>query len=113
MKKDTTVILRHILDAVHRVEEYTKNGKDDFFASYKTQDATQYNLQIIGEAVRHLPEDLLLQFATIPWKEIVGMRHLLVHEYFQVETELIWNVVEKDLPTLKSVIITMIRHHSL
>jgi uncharacterized protein with HEPN domain len=89
MKKDTTVILRHILDAVHRVEEYTKNGKDDFFASYKTQDATQYNLQI------------------------VGMRHLLVHEYFQVETELIWNVVEKDLPTLKSVIITMIRHHSL
>ena len=59
------------------------------------------HLQIIGEAVRALPQEIRDRVPDIPWDEIVGMRHILVHDYFAVDTEVVWGVVERDLTELK------------
>ena len=59
-------------------------------------------IEIIGEAVRNLPEELKKKFVDIPWKKIMGMRDILIHGYFGVDIELIWGVITKDLPNLKT-----------
>jgi uncharacterized protein with HEPN domain len=59
------------------------------------------HLQIIGEAARALPQDTRERAPDVPWLEIVGMRHILVHDYFRIDTEIVWDVVERDLPRLK------------
>ena len=62
------------------------------------------HLQIIGEAVGHLSEDVRARYPDVPWRSIIGMRHVLVHEYFEVDLDLIWLVVENELDRLKSTI---------
>ncbi len=102
MKKDPQVYLKHILDSIEAVEEYTKNlSEQDFFDSQEKQDAVIRRLEIIGEAVRNLPEDFREKYPEILWKKIAGMRDKLIHEYFDVDIELVWQVVKKDLMELK------------
>lgn len=60
-----------------------------------------HHLQIIGEAARSLTPDLKDKAPEIPWSKIIGMRHVLVHQYFEIDTEIVWSVVERDLPILK------------
>jgi len=59
-------------------------------------------LQIIGEAARSLPQDLKDRAPKIPWSKIIGMRHILTHDYFEIDTEVVWKVVERDLPALRN-----------
>ncbi|MFQ5915047.1 MAG: DUF86 domain-containing protein [Nitrospinota bacterium] len=62
------------------------------------------HLQIIGEAVRALPQEMLERAPEVPWSKIVGMRHILVHDYFAIDTDLVWNVVTTEMPRLKPMI---------
>jgi len=66
------------------------------------------HLQIIGEAARALPQELRDRERNIPWSKIMGMRHILVHDYFAVDTDVVWDVIERDLPDLKAKIETML-----
>ncbi len=99
--KDDSVYLLHIRDAVRRVREYTHDGRDAFFADAKTQDAVIRNLEIIGEATKGLSEGLRGAHVDIPWKQIAGMRDTLIHRYFGVKLELVWEVVEQHLQPLQ------------
>ena len=88
-------------DCAQRVLDYTGDGRDYFFADPKTQDAVIRNIEIIGEATKSLTDELKAAHPDIAWKQIAGMRDTLIHRYFGVKLELVWQVVERDLPKFK------------
>lgn len=98
--KEDRIYLLHIQDAIRQVLEYTREGRDGFFADRKTQDAVVRNLEIIGEAVKRLSAPFRSQQADIPWKRIAGMRDKVIHDYFGVDFRLVWETVDKELPGL-------------
>jgi uncharacterized protein with HEPN domain len=99
--KDDRIYLLHVRDAIQHILEYTATGKESFFADRKTQDAVVRNLEIIGEATKRLSNSLKNAHPDISWKPIAGMRDKLIHDYFGVNLQLVWDVVERDLPVLK------------
>ena len=99
--KEDRVYLLHILDAARKVFTYTTEGRAVFLADTKTQDAVIRNIEIIGEATKNLGEGLKAEHPDIPWKKIGGMRDTLIHRYFGVKLELVWQVVEIDLPVFR------------
>ena len=100
--KEARVYLLHIRDAISKIEEYTKDGKDGFLNDQKTQDAVIRNLEIIGEAVKNIPPAFKNIYPDPPWREIAGMRDVLIHEYFGVDLKIVWGVVENNIPCLKN-----------
>jgi uncharacterized protein with HEPN domain len=99
--KDAAVFLQHIGDAIARIEAYTTGGRRVFLADTMVQDAVIRNLEVIGEAARNLPLNLRRQYPKIPWRSITALRNVLIHEYFGVDLEIVWRVVDRRLPALK------------
>ncbi len=99
--KDDRIYLQHIRDAIHNILEYTREGQEVFFRDRKTQDAVIRNLEIIGEASRRLSQGLQDAYPDIPWRKIGDMRNKLIHEYFGVNLELVWEAVDHYLPNLQ------------
>ena len=99
--RDPRERLQDILDAIGRIERYSGRGRRAFDEDELIQDWIVRHLQIIGEAARALPRDTLDRMPDVPWSDVVGMRHILVHDYFVIDTDLVWGVVERDLPGLK------------
>jgi len=102
MKKEPKVFIEHILECIEIIEKYTEGkAKEDFLNSIQLQDAVIRRIEIIGEAVKNIQEEIKKSYQDIPWKKIAGMRDILIHEYFGVDLELTWEVVKKDIPDLK------------
>ena len=102
MAKDPKILLRHILESISAIEGYASGQTlDTFLHSLKEQDAVIRRLEIIGEAVKNLPEDFKNAYPEIPWAKIAGMRNVLIHEYFVVDVPAVWGTVQDDLPSLK------------
>lgn len=93
--------LEDILEAIAHIERYAARGREAFERDELIQNWIVRHLQIIGEAARALPEEMRGPAPQVPWPKIIGMRHILVHDYFGIDTEVVWNVVEHDLPGLK------------
>lgn len=105
MKRDARVHIADILESIARIEEYTVGvSREDFLLGAQVQDAVLRRLEIIGEAVKHVPQELRTAHPDVPWKEIAGLRDVLIHEYFGVKPERIWKVVSRDLPELKCLV---------
>lgn len=100
MKGDRSY-LEHVLDAIERVESYTRTGKEAFIEDLMLQDAVVRNLEMIGEAVKNLSADTKAKQPEIPWREIAGMRDKMIHEYFGVDLSVVWDAVQNDLPRLR------------
>lgn len=100
--RDPAERLRDILDAITNIERYAARGRRAFESDELIQNWFVRHLQIIGEAARALPQDVRDREHTIPWSKIMGMRHILVHDYFAVDTDVVWDVIERDLPDLKA-----------
>ena len=98
--------LLHVIESIEAVENYFAEIKnyEDFKANSLVLFATIKQLEIIGEAINHIDVELLLQQPQIPWNKIIGMRNMLVHEYFGVNPEVIWGVVKHNLFELKSAV---------
>lgn len=102
--KDDRVYLEHIRDALRDITRYASAGRDAFFAEQMRQDATLRKLEVIGQAVKSLSEETKSHQPQVPWKQIAGMRDKVIHDYFGVNLEIVWVVVEKHLPTLERAI---------
>ena len=99
--KDDDLYFHHILDAIERIRSYTSAGPDAFRQDLKTQDAVIRNLQIIGEASKRVSPETRTAHPEIPWKDMTGMRDRIVHDYFGVSLDIVWDVVENHLPPLR------------
>jgi uncharacterized protein with HEPN domain len=99
--KDDCIFLAHIRDAILRIEQFTSSGRDEFLADAMIQDAVIRNLEVIGEAAKGLSGELRDANPAVPWKQIAGMRDVLIHHYFGVKLETVWLVVTDHLPNLK------------
>jgi len=103
MSRDVRVYLADILESISKIEQYTeKISRNEFTANAQVQDAVYRRLEVIGEAVKGIPEEVRRKYPKIAWKEIAGLRDVLIHGYFGVRPERIWKLVEHDLPDLKT-----------
>ena len=107
--RDPKERLRDILEAIGNIERYAVRGREAFESDELIQNWFVRHLQIIGEAVGGLPAEVRESAPGVPWTKIMGMRHILVHDYFAVDTEIVWDVVESDLPQLKSKVEDLLR----
>lgn len=99
--KDDSVYLRHILDAINKIESYVAVGRDAFFSDSHWQDAVIRQLEIMGEATKRLSQDLRVRHPKVPWKRIAGLRDVLIHGYFGVDLDMVWQITQTYLPKLK------------
>jgi uncharacterized protein with HEPN domain len=105
MKRDDTVYLQHVQDAISKIETYLAGvAEQTFRAESLIQDGVIRQLEIIGEAVKRLSPATRSLAAQIPWSAIAGMRDKLIHDYFGVNLDQVWLTATSDLPALKSAV---------
>jgi uncharacterized protein with HEPN domain len=110
--RDDRERLRDILEAIIRIEKHTVRGRTVFEQDELIQTWVVHHLQIIGEACRALSTEIRDQHAEVPWPQIIGMRNILVHHYFGIDVPVVWSVVERDLPDLKSKVSAILQPQS-
>ena len=92
----------HIKDAIAKIESYVQGMTFEIFEkNILVQDGTIREFEVIGEAAKHLSDAFKERYSKIPWREVVDMRNKLVHEYFDIDTELVWTTIHSDLAALK------------
>ena len=97
--------IHDILASIEKIQKYTENmDAKAFRGDSKTVDAVVRNLEIIGEAARHVPDEIVEKHSEIPWREMRDMRNLLSHEYFGVNSDIVWETIQSDLPTLPALL---------
>ena len=101
-KKDDLVFVEHILDSINAIEDFSKGiSREEITSNRLKQSAIVREIEIIGEAVKNIPDYFRNQYPDIPWRDIAGMRDVIIHGYFKVDLETIWKVIDEDLPELK------------
>jgi uncharacterized protein with HEPN domain len=96
--------LQHILDAIAKIERYTTVGHERFLVESHWSDAVIRQLEIIGEATKRLSADLRDRHPEVAWRRMAGMRDVLIHNYMGVDLQVVWDITQQALPTLKSTI---------
>jgi uncharacterized protein with HEPN domain len=101
-RRSDKLLLEDMLSAIDQIEKYLEGiSFEDFCHDQMRQDAVVRRLEVIGEAARFLSEDFRSRYPQIPWQDIIGMRHKLAHDYFEVDLRVVWDTVQFDLPQLK------------
>ncbi len=107
--KEDRVYLLHIRDALEDIAAYCGNDHDAFIGDRMRQDATLRKLQVIGQGVKNLSEHTKSHAPEIPWKQIAGMRDKVIHDYFGVNLEIVWAVVQTELPKLRVAVAAILK----
>ena len=101
-KREPALYLSDIKDCIKKLEKYVKNMSfGQFCDDSKTIDAVVRNIEIIGEAANNMPKELKKKYPDIPWTKIIGMRNIISHEYFGIDTSTVWETVILRIPELK------------
>lgn len=110
MKRSIYLFISDILKNIELIEKSIKNiKKSDFELNDDLKDATVRRLEIIGEAVKNIPDSFRDKYTDINWKEIAGFRDIVIHSYFRVDLDITWDIINKDLPNLKQKILKIKR----
>ncbi len=103
MKRDSLLFIEDMIEAMEAIERFVEGkSKDDLFHDEMTLSAVLWKLSVIGEAAKHVPQDIREKWPQIPWKGMAGMRDRLIHAYFGIDRELLWEVVKTQIPRIKS-----------
>lgn len=114
MSRDWSLRLHDIEAACAKILRYTSDhGRDEVLADELRFDGILLNLHVIGEAVKHLPEDIRARYPEVPWRRIAGMRDFVAHLYFAVDLDIIWDTVTRDVPELAARIREIVRLETL
>jgi len=109
MPRDSKVYLEDILTATGRITAYLQgSSRESLNTDTKTVDAVVRNLEIIGEAVKQLPHDIRARAADVEWHKIAGLRDILIHAYFGVDLDIVWDVVRNKVPALEARVRTLL-----
>jgi uncharacterized protein with HEPN domain len=102
--------LLHILDSIEEIESYIDgSSQSDFDNNSMMRFASVKQLEIIGEAVNHLSDQIKRETPEVDWKPIIGLRNIAVHEYFGIDSAIVWNIINNDLPDFKVNILRLIK----
>lgn len=101
-KREWKLFVEDVLESIGLIEKYIEGMKnEDFVNDRKTTDAVVRNLEIIGEASRHIPDEVKEKYPDIDWKGVIGLRNRITHEYFGISLRIVWDIVKQELPKLK------------
>ena len=104
-KRNIKLYVDDIKDAISKIDKYSKGlSFDKFSKNNLVIDAVVRNLEVIGEAAKNIPTDFKKEYKDIPWSKIAGMRNIIVHEYFSVDLEILWQTIQQDILELKKLI---------
>ena len=102
MPRDYKVYLEDIMEAIAKIERYIANlSFEEFIKKEMVIDATVRNFEVIGEAVKRIPENIKQKYPDVEWKKIAGLRDILIHEYFAIDLEILWDIIKNKLPEFK------------
>ena len=102
-KREDSAILQDIKEAIKRIISYTsKIDYEEFLQDFKTQDAVIRNIEILGEAAKSLSNETRDKYPDIPWKDIAGTRDRLIHDYFGVNIDIIWDIAKNEIQSLST-----------
>ena len=99
--KGDRVYLKHILDAIDKIESYVSVGRETFLSTSHWQDAVIRQLEIVGEATKRLSHGLRSRYNEVPWRRVAGLRDVLIHDYMGVDLDAVWEITQGNLPRLK------------
>lgn len=113
-KREVKLYITDIKDSIERIEKYTKNlgNLNEFAKDIKTIDAVLRHFSVIGEAVKNIPEEYKTHHPDVSWVEITGMRNKIIHEYFDIDEDILWQTIKEDIPQFKTEILKLLNEFS-
>lgn len=107
--RDYIVFLEDIMGAINKIENYTEGlSFEDFGENDMILDAVIRNFEVIGEAATHIPNEVKERYPDVEWKEAIGFRNVMIHEYFVIDVEAVWDTIRKNIPTFKKHVLTVL-----
>ena len=105
-QKDTVIFIEHILESIRDIESFSLDvSKEELSKNREKLNAIVRSIEIIGEAAKNIPSSLKKEYPKVAWKEIVGARDVLIHHYFGIDLDILWEIIKKDIPLLKKQIL--------
>ena len=102
MKREISLFIDDISESIKLIEKYSNNlSKKEIDNSQETKDAIVRRFEVIGKAAKNIPEDFRKKYPKIPWKKIAGLRDVIIHSYFNIDLDIMWNIIKKDIPELE------------
>lgn len=109
MSRDLGLYLRDICDCIDKIRSYTRDlNYEAFIQDTKTLDAVTHNLLIIGEATKQIPDSLRRQYPEVPWRQVAGLRDVIAHNYFRINSQIIWDIINNELIPLHETIMLIL-----